>query len=506
MPKEEPKRKSKFRKALEVASGMVAVGVPSAIALRYAIPALLHNKVPDTPAPDISVPDISVPDIPAINTGGKSNLRRASQIAGGLMVGIPSAMALRRALPALKQFKGIYGPSMARAAKTKGMWSAIGRDTLNDKPGRDYVIRYYDSAIKKLLNKFTKRNVPDNLGERAYNKLIGAGDTVPKPGQVVYDMFTGDSAALAASTSGAHYAGPTSSLASRLKLEEKPNQYALLKSLGLGHMMPRASEQQLHQLVKDTVANSKLPASTSVFDALEKNFGAKFVIKDVGGIGLPTSGNHYSTGSINPEIKQLLSRTLGDARTTQPFKPAELREFHTKFLSEFRPPLERGRLSNWVNDLTNVWRFDPNASHEYRSHVVNGRVVPFATSAKTGPGYFSTFRNKAKADLEKAVQHVFDEASKSKIPGVADTMRNTPFGIDIGYDRLMRPTIYEMNPTLPMAHGAGSGQFILPWTRNSVGSAIKGRLPLAQKIQLAAGGLGTAGGAAGVYSGVTDNA
>ena len=116
----------------------------------------------------------------------------------------------------------------------------------------------------------------------------------------------------------------------------------------------------------------------------------------------------------------------------------------------------------------------------------------------------------AKQSIERQVQEHMDKLMeyqrrhpkwKGFNPGELD-LRKQVFGLDVGVGPDGKAVIYEFNPSMPNELRNGSGQLLHPDVIDAVDSAIKGKMPEIQKLQLLLGGAGVAGGAGMAAGGV----
>jgi hypothetical protein len=127
-------------------------------------------------------------------------------------------------------------------------------------------------------------------------------------------------------------------------------------------------------------------------------------------------------------------------------------------------------------------------AREYRVHVINGKVVPYATVHRGSPsGYVgSLLRPWASAEQRAAESYAQQAASRQPAQ-----FGKQVFGYDVGIDTAGKPFLIEMNPSF---QGSGSGFMRNIPIADAIGSAMRGRLPNYVKARnLAYGGLGTTG-------------
>jgi hypothetical protein len=126
---------------------------------------------------------------------------------------------------------------------------------------------------------------------------------------------------------------------------------------------------------------------------------------------------------------------------------------------------------------------------EYRVHVVNGKVVPYATYGRGNTyDYINTvlnpFRTKEVRKVEEAAQHAIDNA-----PNLVNRTKAS-YGFDVGVDKSGRPFIVETNPS---EGSIASSWFSSPFVADAVTSATRGKLPAWVKARNSLYGAGLAG-------------
>lgn len=169
--------------------------------------------------------------------------------------------------------------------------------------------------------------------------------------------------------------------------------------------------------------------------------------------------------------------------------------------------LDRSAFGRWVAKNVNPGKHvDAKGSFpvEYRVHVVNGKVIPFATSAKwSDGGYLNTFSSARKARIERQLQKDIDRILASNTETAKRfKLKDHVLGLDVGVDpKTGKAIVYEMNPSMPVDENAGSAQLMIPWVRHAINSSIRGELSWPQRLQLMAGVAPTAAGAGMMASG-----
>ncbi len=134
-------------------------------------------------------------------------------------------------------------------------------------------------------------------------------------------------------------------------------------------------------------------------------------------------------------------------------------------------------------------------THEYRVHVINGKVVPYGTMHRGSAlnavaGWLNPFGSPQIRQVEKFVQDSMGRA--------APKVRNGSYGMDVAINKNTgKPILIETNPT---EVGASSGFLQTPIVNDAVQASIRGKLPVhvLARRGLAGGALGTAGMAAQV--------
>ena len=131
---------------------------------------------------------------------------------------------------------------------------------------------------------------------------------------------------------------------------------------------------------------------------------------------------------------------------------------------------------------------------EYRLHVVNGKVVPFATYGRGNVlDYAKTllnpFRTKEVRSVEEFAQRAID-----KVKNKNDRLKAS-YGFDVGVDTKGKPFLVETNPS---EGGISSSWLDAPFVADSVSAAAKGELPKWVKLRNSIYGGGLAAGLGGV--------
>lgn len=303
-----------------------------------------------------------------------------------------------------------------------------------------------------------------------------------------------------------------------MELDDKRTQKKMLESIGLGHLMPtEMSDSQMTAAFGEMLKDQKM---------LDKMRAGKLTNKDVTdylatyaagrtgkyrGIMLKATG---PTAGTTPGLNDAGKFEFNDFVTGTPedltsWTPEHLTDwFKNRYMVQFKEPVMKrempkrgllGRLQRGFQDLDYGGRELPD-NLEYRMHVVNGKVVPYATSGKWNIlDYFNPFASRRKQRLEDEVQSMVDKLVASPM-GQKYDIKNNVFGLDVGVRPDGSPIIFEMNPSQLSIDRSGSGQLLFQHIRNAVNADIKNQMPGAQKIQLGtAAGIGGAGLGLGAY-------
>jgi hypothetical protein len=120
-------------------------------------------------------------------------------------------------------------------------------------------------------------------------------------------------------------------------------------------------------------------------------------------------------------------------------------------------------------------------------HVIDGKVVPWATSSKWNPArYFTPFRTREIAKLEKQTQGLIDRMMTTPT-GKTMNLKGQVLGLDVGIGKRGKPIIFELNPTISstvQGTSYGSTQLLNPLMEDAIVSQAAGRMPLIQKLQM----------------------
>jgi ATP-grasp domain, R2K clade family 2 len=215
--------------------------------------------------------------------------------------------------------------------------------------------------------------------------------------------------------------------------------------------------------------------------ALERKLGANWIVKSR--TGLASSDTNLTDKALGSDLLTRLRETLREnkgAKNVIAQRRSEAKEV--------------GPFKRWVDETFGVPGSIGMKKKEYRVHVVNGKVVPYATYGRGNMVDYATtllnpFRSKEVRDVEAAVQKAMN-AVKNK----SDRFKAS-YGFDVGVDKAGKPFIVETNPS---EGGIASSWFDSPFVADSTIAAAKGELPKWVKLRNSVYGAGTAAGVAGV--------
>ena len=134
-------------------------------------------------------------------------------------------------------------------------------------------------------------------------------------------------------------------------------------------------------------------------------------------------------------------------------------------------------------------------TREVRVHLLNGRVVPYASTERgsnfgASQSLLSPWRNRYVRHAEELAEQM-----GSQLP--EGLRKNTLYGLDVGFDRSGRPFLIESNPSSP--GGYASGILDMPEGIDAVTAAIQGRLPAHVKLRNTLYGTGALGAGGMAY-------
>ena len=529
---EEHRRRRRLRKLL---LGLGAVGAAGA-----GVYALSRSGNSGNSSPLAKIPA----QLPGADTNG-SGIGKKVLSALAIPAGAGLAIAGGRfAVPALrKPIAGVFGKGIAQAARKNGITRVY------DKANKASMLSWLNDFLNtgnqrslkgRVVGAFTGSGSKTSAGrQRAAERLLSRlgmsfeGDKVPA-GKVKLRDFNPNVSGRADGSIGA----VSSARANRL-WDNKDFQREMTEAAGAGGVMPRGlSKAEKTRFIQDVefinFLNDAISGATPAERArilrdgdpsgfyrkfldkgmndsvaqslLQKSTGKKWFFKSKGNTAGRLPGEDYLAALDDAgawDVRHFLKNTAFEE-----YSPSR------KF-SPLRQRFLRSRPIRWITKKLPTYaeyggREFPMHT-EYRVHVVNGQVVPFATSEKWDPlRHFSRFTNKEKQSIERQVQDVIDKIVKYQEknprykgfrPGELD-IRKQILGLDVGISPEGKAIIYEMNPSMPNSLRNGSGQLLHPDVMNAVDAAIKGRMPAIQKLQLLLGGAGVAGGAGMAAGGI----
>lgn len=267
-------------------------------------------------------------------------------------------------------------------------------------------------------------------------------------------------------------------------LEDKAEQSKIFSALNLNSLMP------------ESVPLSELKLKyygTEFDDMVKKYFGDNVdpVVRNRQGAGSSIPGGSHiadARKAVN-EGNWLKQKNL----VVSPKQElAQLKGLKGKFLNS--------RLNKKLHDKIYGGDKIP-SSKEYRVHVLNGKVIPHATTSRWNHvlGYAAPpMKTKDTQIAERGVQDFLDnikhldESSDANTmyannPRVKKQLENNMFAFDTGIKQDGTPTIFEINPTgraeaSGVNHEYGSGHLFNPFVSDAITSAAKGKTSKAQRI------------------------
>ena len=479
----------------------------------------------------------------------KSVLSRVGKASPYFLASLPLALAARKVgIPALRNAVHVsektYNSKFLNKAKL-GKWlkkftrSSLYGDEVAKEARKNGIVHALDPALATEANKFVQ-DAADNTGkfmdrtragrylrkiiknERLYNffhdMFMKGSDLHRKPVSEkamrlhLFNPITRDAAK---ASGGKHLGAVTNTFET---LDDKRLQKKILEQAGLGDMMPKnidrktiraalreaaekdpevikyldqiqIPELELRKILADYYKAHNLPGVKSYHDVILKDTGptAGFIPDSKNGRIIGYSDDiykqYFENDMGNPYIKDALVDAIMTLRNVQIKEPMRKGKISRRGLS--------GMMQRLFEKIDYGGRQVPNID-EYRVHVVNGRVIPFATSHKwDARRYFSTFATNEKNRIHDQIQNAVDRMMKTDLGRKMD-LKNNVFGMDVGIRADGSPVIFEFNPSQMANANSGSGQLIFGPYRNAVADAVMGKMPTAQKIQLGtAAGLGT---------------
>lgn len=422
----------------------------------------------------------------------------------------------------LKKFtrSSLYGDEVAREARKNGIVHALDPDLASEankfiQDAADGTGKFVDrTRAGRYLRKILKN---DRLYNFFHDMILGGTDLHRRPVSdkaMRLHLFNPVTRDAAKASGGRHLGAVTNTFET---LDDKRLQKKILEQAGLGDMMPKnigrgvihdaimeaakknpevisyidraqIPELELRKIIADYYTSHKIPGVRSYHDVILKDTGptAGFIPDSKNGriIGVPDDQfeRYFAKDVGTPGFEKHLVDSIENLRNVQIKEKMRKGSVPRKGLS--------GVLQRIFERIDYEGRKVPNID-EYRVHVVNGRVIPFATSHKWDVRrYFSTFATNEKNRIHDRLQDAVDRMLKTDLGRKLD-LKNNVFGMDVGIRADGSPVIFEFNPSQMAGANSGSGQLMFGPHRNAVTDAIKGRMPTAQRIQLgAAAGLG----------------
>lgn len=292
-----------------------------------------------------------------------------------------------------------------------------------------------------------------------------------------------------------------------------------LRTPALEKALRRAGKDKAHEaqffsgLLPETISLDKVLEKHRVqpgdsrgsFDALRREFGGEFVAKPKGGYA--TAASALATDQHGPErLQDMLTNGIANNQG-KIFKGAP-----SKFVAQPRLDLQPlSQSDKALNNLTEMaqqrrWggidaalgksdlpfqakgSLSGGKSNEFRVHVIDGKVIPYATSARGSvTGVLPWYTRQAKAA---------ENALAQKLQGVDPAKLKGTFAFDVAPGQKGNWHVIESNPT----DGGGSGLMGLPHMQDAVAAALQGRLPNYVKTQRGIQGAGLAALGAGAVA------
>lgn len=412
----------------------------------------------------------------------------------------------------------LYGDDVARAARKNGILHILEPAVARQEGDylRDMARISKESVPKKLIDWLRGKGV-DLTKTDTYRKLYMRGMDTKVPEGYKGVQFYGFSPMLK-SKPGIR-TGAIASKENRVLLDNKHVQKKLMENAGLGHVMPTDINEDVIEKAINKMMSDKRRSFRNIFvngkeDDLRKAIADVMNSSSKSGKKLSMSDiilkSPANTGGFTPDGTFGNLPIKGDMATS----PKEwAKEIADKYMVQLKEPLMQDKPS-LLNNTTlgqKIKNFsggvagiadDMPKNVEYRVHVVNGKVVPYATSHKWDPvDYWNTFGSKRKTKVESEAQKIIDKIVNSDMGKKLD-LKNQVLGLDFGFRADGSPILFEMNPSMEADLHGGSGQLLMPHVRNAINAAIKGKMSVAQKLQLAAGAAPVAAGTGMMASGV----
>lgn len=271
--------------------------------------------------------------------------------------------------------------------------------------------------------------------------------------------------------------------------------------------------RQLPGILPDTVSLRKLinehgidmdspHAARRLQGALRKQFGDKYILKP--NIASATAGSSLPTEATSG--KDLL-KTLREGVRSTGYNQATFGRGVGGWIAQPRIDLQRASyMDRVINGLATMGKYPKTRSmanlknsmkgkyvpgadsltgnnmHEYRVHVLDGKVVPYATMFRGGARGFLPWQTKG---IRQAEAHA-TEAMK-KLPS---KYKGSSFGLDVAKDKGGKFHIIETNPS---DYTGTSGLLQTPQMLDAMESAVRGKLPRHVMAQRGIEGVGGAG-------------
>jgi hypothetical protein len=186
---------------------------------------------------------------------------------------------------------------------------------------------------------------------------------------------------------------------------------------------------------------------------------------------IPLGRHHIAVNNLTEMLQQKQLGKIKDVFSSDPEKKMQARQMLSAAFGGKLPFKATGSVSG-------------GGAQEWRAHVVNGKVVPFATVLRGSVMGSLPMVTPTRLRLERDLQRQLDGMDPSKLKGT--------FGMDVIKDRAGNFRVIETNPT----GQGGSGFSSVGPIQDAIAAAIQGRLPTYVKAQ---GGVMAAGaGAAGL--------
>jgi len=371
--------------------------------------------------------------------------------------------------------KALYGPEIARAVREKGMTFV--------EP--DYAKKLEHPFIKRFRKMLKIPNsAVSSVGELGLSNLIspravraaatndstlkGAVNKIKDKGFI---FNQGPSEPLHPSLAGVK----TNNLSAR--------DLAKLETIDTSKLEEAKQFKNIGETVRMSAIIKKLKSSNParLHAALSKKYPQGYVAKlEQGAASLGTLGTADTQLAI-PRLGFNLDQVNRKHLPNMIVQPDKQLASNNKFLDW----AQKKFLKDYVNG---------SEKQEYRVHVVNGRVVPYATMNRGNliQGTLENmlpFRTSKIRALEAHAQKTIDQV-KNK------SLRKGIYGFDMGVDLEGKPQLIETNPS---ASGGASGYLDQPRVMSAIHGAITGKLPaviLAKRLAYGAGGLAGVGAVA----------